>query len=163
MLQLADQLAAAFTTVEFAGQWQPVFFRLDMVIFPFLRDDLLNLLPLLKRDELLTGNLDIFNQFALTVILIAAVNRLFCYGVNGTFIEKNVFPPAFVAITDDGTVRTVGADIIVDETDDFNPFGNHLDFSVAEIANPMHLGIAAKFAAVFLDPERVDAVLTFLL
>ena len=101
MFQLTDQLAAAFTTVKFAGQWKPVFFRLNMVIFPFLRDDFLNLLPLLKRDELLTGNLDIFDQFILTVILVTTINRLFCNGINGAFIEKDVFPPAFVAITDD--------------------------------------------------------------
>ena len=138
-------------------------FGFHMIIGPFVRNDLLNFLPLLERDELLTGNLHVFNQFALTVILIAAINRLFCNGINGAFIEKDLFPPAFIAITDDCPVRTIGADIVIDETDDFHPFGNHLDFSVAKIANPVHLGIAAKSTAVFLDPESVDTVLPLFL
>ena len=95
--------------------------------------------------------------------MIAAINRLFCNGINGAFIEKDLFPPAFIAITDDCPVRTIGADIVIDETDDLNPFGNHLDFSIAKITNPVHLGIAAKSAAVFLDPESIDTVLPFLL
>ena len=138
-------------------------FGFHMIIGPFVRNDLLYFLPLLERDELLTGNLDIFNQFALAVILIAAINRLFCNGINGAFIEKDLFPPAFIAISDDCPVRTIGTDIVIDETDDLNPFGNHLDFSVAKIANPVHLGIAAKSAAVFLDPESVDTVLPLFL
>ena len=138
-------------------------FGFHMIIGPLVRNNLLHFLPLLERDKFLTGNLHIFNQFTLTVILITTINRLFCNGINGTFIEKDLFPPAFIAITDDCPVRTIGADIVIDETDDFHPFGNHLDFPIAKITNSVHLGIAAKATAVFLDPKSVDTVLPLFL
>ena len=88
-IQFADKFAAAFSAKEPAGNRKPVFF-ISPVMFPaFYTDNFLNLLPLVKRNNLLSGDLDIFNQFTIRIILISGVKRLFRNTVYAAFIEEH--------------------------------------------------------------------------
>ena len=107
--------------------------------------------------------MNIFNQFTLAVVLITTINRLLGNRIDRTLVEENFFAPAFITITDNCPIRTVGTNVIIDKFDDFNPFRNHLKFSVSQITNPVHFSVTTKHTAISFNTKSVDAILTFFL
>ena len=101
-----DQATPARAAGKSAGKRQTAFLLLCPVIFPFIGNDFLCLLPLIECDDFLTGDLRIFYQFSIGIVLISGIERLFCNVINAAFIEENLlfFSPSVIAFSNDGTV-----------------------------------------------------------
>ncbi len=86
-----------------------------------------------------------FDQLTFTVIHITGIDRLFCHMIQRGFIKKSSkFAKFFVAVLDDGTVRAVQQDVIIDIFYDFGFLGINLEFVIAEIIDAVHSHTTAK-------------------